>query len=235
MTTLAPSLDARYALGETIAVGGSATIARAMDARLDRAVAVKRPRTDDRGAHERIRHEATILARLAHPSVVACLDVVEDARAPALVLQLIDGPNLVQHAEAAPIDGDIARAWAVEVSRALAHVHARGIVHGDLKPQHIVVAVDGHTVLVDFDRAHDLARATPREASGVEAYAAPEVQRGATTSIASDCYALGVVLRWLAAHAEDGDRWVALIAPLLDVDPARRPSVAAIARALAAH
>ena len=103
---------------------------------------------------------------------------------------------------------------------------------------------EGRVKVIDFGLSHvypldangGFDRSTPlTDMCGSKSYAAPEVQRGATTSIASDCYALGVVLRWLAAHAEDGDRWVALIAPLLDVDPARRPSVAAIARALAAH
>ena len=235
MTATPSALGERYTIGQVIAVGGSATIAHAHDARLDRAVAIKRPRTDDCEARERIHHEATILARLAHPNVVACLDVIEDAAALALVLQLVDGPSLVERAEAARTDGDTARSWAVEVCRAVAHVHGRGVVHGDLKPQHIVIAGDGHAILVDFDRAHDAALAAPELASGVEAYAAPEVRRGAATSIASDCYALGAVLRWLAAHSEVGERWDAILAPLLGADATRRAGAADIASALAAR
>jgi len=235
-TVIAGSLlVGRYDLGDTIAVGGGATIVRAHDTRLDRAVAIKRPIALSVEAAERIRHEAAMLARCAHPGVVACLDVLDDEDgAPLLVMALVDGANLMQHARASTIPVAAAQAWAIELCRAVAHLHARGIVHGDLKPQHAIVSrVDGRVVLVDFDRAHEAGAAAL--ASGAEAYAAPEVRAGAPTSIASDRYALGAVLRWLFAHTSSPTpEAIAIVDALLDLRPDRRPPALEVARALSA-
>lgn len=188
-------LGGRYRLGEAIAHGGSADVYRAVDVHLGRAVAIKRPRATE--AHARLRREATMLARCAHPGVVTCLDSGEDdTGAPYLVLQLVDGVNLAQHAAAGTLDAAAAGAWAGEVARAVMHLHARGIVHGDLKPQHVVIGSDGHAVLVDFDRAHDVAEAGV-PGTGIAAFAAPDVQAGAATTVRSDRFALRAVLRWL--------------------------------------
>jgi len=240
--TLAPSnievLDSRYVIGETIAVGGGATIVRAYDRRLGWAVAVKRASARTAEAHARIREEAAILARCAHPNIVTCIDVTDDeAGVPYLVMQLVDGANLVQHAHNGAIDEDAARAWAIDLCRAVAYLHAHGIAHGDLKPQHFVVSrADGHAILVDFDRAHDVSM-HDAPATGTEAYAAPEVRAGAPTSIASDRYALGTVLRWLFEHtaSECGASTAirAVIDRLTDDKPALRPSADATMRALA--
>ena len=188
----------RYRLGELIAIGGSAGVHRAFDVRLGRDVAIKRPR--DGEAHARIRREAAILARCAHPDVVACLDAGEDAAgAPFVALQLVEGANLVQWAASAAIPRRVARTWAHEVIRAVRALHARGIVHGDLKPQHIMIGRDGHAILVDFDRAHGVDERS--SASGIEAFAAPAVRAGGGTTVASDRFALGALLRWMREQA----------------------------------
>ena len=159
-TAGATLLGGRYALGATIAVGGGATVQRALDVRLGRAVAVKRPRSVE--AHAGLRREAALLARCAHPGIVACLDAAVDAEgAPYLVLGLVDGVNLAQHLAGTSPARAVVRTWAREVARALAHLHAHGIAHGDLKPQHVVIDRDGRAVLVDLDHAR--ADATPQD------------------------------------------------------------------------
>jgi serine/threonine protein kinase len=188
-------LGGRYRLGEAIAHGGSADVYRAVAVRRGRAGAIKRPRGAE--AHAGLRREATMLARCAHPGVVTCLDSGEDETgAPYVVLQLGDGVNLAQHAEAGTLDAAAANAWGREVARAVAHTHARGIVHGDLKPQHVMIGRDGRAVLVDFDRAHDVAEAGV-PGTGIAAFAAPDVRAGAATTVQSDRFALRAVLRWL--------------------------------------
>ncbi|MGE3855551.1 MAG: phosphotransferase [Dehalococcoidia bacterium] len=160
----APSalLAGRYALGATIAIGGGATVRRAWDVRLARTVAVKRahgPR-----AHAALRREAALLARCSHPGVVTCLDAGEDASgAPYLVLRLVEGVNLAQHGATKAPARAVARRWAREAIGAVAHLHARGIAHGDLKLQHVVIERDGHAVLVDLDHAVE---ATPEAVMG---------------------------------------------------------------------
>ncbi len=224
-------IGGRYVLGEPIAVGGGATVLRAHDTRLGRDVAVKRPLIRGVEADARIRREATILARCAHPGIVTSLDVVDDGGGACLVMQLIEGANLVQHAKAGAIAREAARGWALDLCRAVAFLQARGIVHGDLKPQHAVVdRASGRVMLVDFDRAHEVGASTSATASGVEAYAAPEILDGAATSLASDRYALGAVLRWLLGDpAGEVGR---LVEGLLDADPASRPPVVSLARAV---
>ena len=198
-TEVAPLLGGRYGVEtQPFAVGGSATIHRATDVRLDRIVAVKRPRTVE--AHDRLRREGVMLARCAYPGIVTCLDAGDDADgAPYLVLELVDGENLVQRAEGDRITRAEARTWAREVIAAVRSLQARGIVHGDLKPAHVVIDRARHAVLVDFDRAH-LDGATA-EATGVEAFASPAVRAGAPTTLASDRYAAIAVVRWLLARS----------------------------------
>jgi serine/threonine protein kinase len=195
-------LGGRYLLDATpMAIGGSATVHRALDTRLDRAVAIKRPRASE--AHARIRGEAAILARCVHPGVISCIDRGDDEEgAPFLVLELADGANLAQLAAEGRIDRAVARTWAREVVGAVRHLQARGMVHGDLKPQHVMIDGRGHAVLVDFDRAH-LDGDGLAEATGIEGFAAPEVRAGEPTSLASDRYALGALLRWLTERTRE--------------------------------
>ena len=156
MISLATLVEGRYALGETIAIGGAYTIARAHDTRLRRDVAIKRARTPDAASAARLRIEASMLARCAHPGVVGCLDLIDDLDGgPALVLQLVESGNLAQHTDIAPIHEALARTWIDEVASAVDHLHTRNIAHGDLKPGNVMVDTDGRVVLVDFDRAGD--------------------------------------------------------------------------------
>jgi len=228
-------LAGRYRLGATLAVGGSAILTHALDLTLDRPVVLKRARdAGDAAVAARLRREAAILARCAHPGVVACHALIEDdAGAPCLVLQALDGTNLVQRDAAGAIPLEVALGWAVEVCRAAAHLEARGIVHGDLKPSHVVVDRDGRAVLVDFDRAHDGTPDDARGGTGTEPYVAPEVRGGAPTSAASDRYALGALLRWLLGRAGAAPALAAAVAPLLAGEPASRPSPSAVAEVLA--
>ncbi len=156
MIALGILVEDRYVLGATIAIGGACTITRAHDTRLGRDIAIKRARTADVASAARLRIEASMLARCAHPGVVSCLDLIEDLEgAPALVLQLVEGANLAQHAARGPIDEPVVRTWIDEVTSTVEHLHARGVVHGDLKPANVMITTSGCAILVDFDRARD--------------------------------------------------------------------------------
>jgi serine/threonine-protein kinase len=87
----------RYRLGEVIGRGGMATVHRATDIRLDRAVAVKllKPEvTADPDLAQRFRREALAATVLRHPNIVACLDTGTDADQPYLVMELVEGEDL---------------------------------------------------------------------------------------------------------------------------------------------
>lgn len=174
-------LGGRYALGAPVAIGGGATVLHAIDLRLGRAVAVKR--ANNAAGYARLRAEAVVLARCAHPGVVAFLDAGDDDEGvPYVVLALVEGVNLVQHVAADRPQRAVACTWAREASRALAYLHAHGVAHGDLKPQHLVVGGDGRAVLVDFDHAR---AATPSE-------------------VARDRRMLAGIARWLLAQSQTG-------------------------------
>jgi serine/threonine protein kinase len=164
---------------------------------------VKRPRPGYPAAEEAaaLRHEFSVLSRLKGTPVSEAYDFIEDPT-PALILAIAPGPS---------VDSIIARgrpdlshfvSYAVEMTRALAAVHARGFVHRDIKPHHFFIdEATGQARLVDFGLASHQARERqlPVEADeiqGTPAYISPE-QTGRTSHSVdqrSDLYSLGVSL-----------------------------------------
>jgi len=191
----------RYRLGPVIGRGGMATIHRATDLRLDRDVAVKLLRPEiarDADLSSRFRREALASTVLRHPNIVACLDTGTDGDQPYLVMDLIDGEDLAARLKRS---GRLAPWQAarigLDVARALGVAHIRGIVHRDVKPGNILLAVDGRAMVTDFGIARlavDPEAAKPGTTLGSVHYFSPEQARGATTTPASDVYCLGLVL-----------------------------------------
>jgi tRNA A-37 threonylcarbamoyl transferase component Bud32 len=201
-------LFGRYQIERRIGRGGSAEVWLAHDDRLDRTVAIKAPLPDalpDAAARDRFEAEARAAAGLSHPAIVPVYDVVRDGSTQAMVLRYVDGETLatriardgrMQPGEAARIGADLAGA--------LAHAHAAGLVHRDVKPGNVLVDADGRAQLVDFGIAGSLVdppvedRAV-REVTGTLRYMAPEQLRGRPADARSDLYALGLVLYELLA------------------------------------
>jgi serine/threonine protein kinase len=230
----------RYRLGDVIGSGGMATVWRAHDTRLDRVVAVKRPHPAPAGSTTlaRFAREARAAATVNHPNLVAVYDVGEDDRGPYLVMEYVDGPSLA--ATSVPNNG-IARTGA-QLASALAALHARGIVHGDVKPANILVAGDG-VKLTDFGIARMADETTALTREGVvfatPEYAAPETLESGARTAAGDVYALGAVLhelvtgsRWdrsaTVTQAMPPPAWMPVLVAALADDPERRPSAAVL-------
>src|SRR5581483_2301841 len=136
-------LGARYRVLEELGRGGMARVFRAEDERLGRMVAVKvlAPNLGRAEAFvERFHREARALARLAHPNIVPLFDFgVQDGQ-PFMVLHLVEGPSLyrvLQQRGALPPE-EAARI-ATDLAAALAHAHRRGFIHGDVKPQNVLL------------------------------------------------------------------------------------------------
>ena len=194
-------IGGRYRLGPVIGRGGMATIHRATDQRLDRAVAVKllRPEVSrDRDLAQRFRREALAATVLRHPNIVACLDTGTDGDQPYLVMELVDGEDLAARLKRggrlAP--GQVAHIG-LDVARGLGVAHLRGIVHRDIKPGNILLAADGRAMVADFGIARlaaDAEAALPGTTLGSVHYFSPEQARGLTTTPASDVYSLGLLL-----------------------------------------
>ena len=191
----------RFRLGEVIGVGGMATIHRAVDTRLDRAVAIKLLRREviaDPDIAMRFRREALAATVLRHPNIVACLETGTDDGQPFLVMELIEGEDLAARLRhAGRLSPSEAARIGLDVARALGVAHIRGIVHRDVKPGNILLARDGRAMVTDFGIARlaaDTEGAIPGTTLGSVHYFSPEQAKGDTTTGASDVYSLGLVL-----------------------------------------
>ncbi|WP_326551596.1 serine/threonine-protein kinase [Micromonospora sp. NBC_01813] len=198
-TTWQP-LGARYRLGARIASGAIGTVHRAHDLHEDVPVAVKllRPESAEQpDLVEGLLTEARLLSRLDHPNVIGLRDRVVDGDRPALVLDLIDGDDLRRRVRRdGPLPPAVAVDIAAQLATALAYLHERDIVHGDVKPANLLVPADGGRVrLIDFGAAR-IGSVAPADRStlGTPEYVAPEIVAGEPATAATDVYALGIVL-----------------------------------------
>ena len=201
------TLSGRYRLLEQLGRGGMGVVWRARDERLGRDVALKVLHpwvADDPELRERFEREASALARLEHPNVVRLYDVVEDRRQTVLVMELVDGIGLDALVARGAGGWDDARRYCGPVAAALAHAHARGVVHRDLTPANVIVEHGtGRVVVTDFGLARLARSSRTAPISGVLAgtpeYWAPEQALGGATGPATDLYALGCILFRLLA------------------------------------
>jgi len=195
-------LDGRYRLEEELARGGTATVWRARDLRLDRPVAVKVLRTTGPDAPtmlERLRREARAVARLTHPNIVGVHDVAVDGACAYLVMELVEGRSLAAELTNGPLPVGRAVAIAAQISDVLAAAHAVGVIHRDVKPANIMLTPAGTVKVVDFGIARLPAAGQSNltgtfQVVGTSLYMAPELARGAPADARSDLYALGCLL-----------------------------------------
>jgi serine/threonine protein kinase, bacterial len=194
------TLDGRYRVLAKIAAGGTSTVYRGVDVRLDRPVALKV--MDSRYAGDdqfltRFQLEARTVARLKDPGLVAVYDQGLDGRHPYLVMELIDGGTLRELlAERGPMPPHALAAVLRPVLGGLAAAHRAGLVHRDVKPENILISDDGEVKIVDFGLVRAVAAAAITSASvilGTAAYLSPEQVRDGNASSRSDVYAVGIL------------------------------------------
>jgi serine/threonine-protein kinase len=215
--------EPRYRLGETLGIGGVGLVISAEDRVIGRVVALKTLKEGNNAPEdqaERFLHEARVAAQLEHPNIVPVYDIgrLPDGR-PYYTMRIVKRQSL-QDVLTQP---ELRRQWPlvrlvgafVQVSRALAYAHRRGVIHRDIKPENILLGDEGEVYLTDWGNsrvvhspesdaplslAPDDLDADPDGApsglSGTPGYIAPEQIRGERSKIdhRADIFALGVVL-----------------------------------------
>ncbi len=253
-------LSGRYELGPLVGLGGTAEVYRAWDRYGFCPVAVKifRPGAAPAPGYGGER-ELQVLTGVRHPGLVGVRGAGVDAQgSPFVVMDFIDGESLSARLHDGPLPAPTVARIGTVLADALAVVHARGVVHRDVKPANVLLDTDGHPWLTDFGIAR-IVDATRVTATGVvvgtAAYMAPEQVRGETVGPPADVYALGLVLlEAVTGHREyDGgavesalarlhraplvpadlpEPLAAILSRMTALDPGRRPSATEVVAAL---
>jgi Tol biopolymer transport system component len=215
-----------YQIESKLGEGGMGEVFRAVDTRLDRAVAVKI-------THERFSalfdREARAISSLNHPNICALYDVGPNY----LVMELVEGETIAARLKRGPMPVETVRYYGAQIAAALAEAHAKGIVHRDLKPGNIMIAKSGAKVL-DFGLARsagpDETVTATRLVMGTPAYMAPEQREGKPCDARSDIYSFGCVLYEMSTGGRIGmerkripsRKLERIVSRCLEADPERR-------------
>ena len=243
--TLEGQIVGVYKLISQIGQGGmgSVWLAERADGRFERRVAVKflNIALMGRGGEERFKREGRILGLLVHEHIAELLDAgVTAAGQPYLVLEYVEGDQIDRYCDVRRLDVQARILLFLDVLGAVSKAHGNLIVHRDLKPSNILVRNDSCVKLLDFGIAklvegdnHVESRQAFTVAGGqvlTPQYAAPEQLQGEAITIATDVYALGVLLFLLLTgkHPAGGSEHQSpadLVKAIVDCDPARASDV----------
>src|SRR5689334_23674383 len=193
-------LDGRYRVDAMIATGGTSSVYRGLDLRLDRPVALKVMESRYAGDQQfltRFQREARAVARLNDPGLVAVYDQGIEGRYPFLVMELVEGGTLRELLrERGPMPPHAVAAVLAPMLDGLAVAHRDGLVHRDVKPENVLISDDGDVKIADFGLVRAIAEAKITSTSvilGTAAYLSPEQVSTGDATPASDVYGVGIL------------------------------------------
>src|SRR5699024_8051019 len=196
-------LDDRYEIIRTIGGGGMANVYLAKDLILNREVAIKVLRMEyanDPEFIERFDREAKAATSVSHPHIVNIYDVGEETEDHILyiVMEYVDGMTLKEYIQQnSPIDVKETIKIMEQLTSAISHAHASGLIHRDVKPQNILIDNTGNIKITDFGIAMALSATSLTQTNsilGSVQYISPEQARGGKATKKSDIYSLGIVM-----------------------------------------
>ena len=221
----------RYIVQERLGRGGMATVFKAHDPQIDRAVALKFLHASlcaDDEYRSRFLREARAAGGLSHPNIVTVYDVGEIEGRPYMAMELLDGAPLADEmAAGAAIPVREVVVVGIQLARALAYAHSRGIVHRDIKPGNLMRVKGTQTIKVtDFGIAHMESvggehRTRVGDILGTPQYMSPEQAQGVRLDGRSDLFATGILLYQMLTGQRPflGDTLVALAVQIVKDDP----------------
>jgi serine/threonine protein kinase/tetratricopeptide (TPR) repeat protein len=227
-----------YRILGKIGGGGMGVVYEAEDTRLGRHVALKFVPDNllgDRKSLDRFEREARAASQLSHANICTIHDIEDNDGHPFIVMEKLDGESLKQRLKGKPLELEELVNIAVQVADALAALHAKNIIHRDIKPGNIFITQSGQVKLLDFGlakllqdheseaiaQAYDESLTQAGVVPGTAVYMAPEQARGEELDARSDLFSFGVVLYEMATGKKpfQGKNVVAMLDTMLHQKP----------------
>jgi serine/threonine protein kinase len=198
-----------YRIQALLGAGGMGTVYLAQDDELGRRVAIKvvDPKRSGLESSRSLLDEARTAAALNHPSICSVHGLGHVGDEPFIVMEHVAGrplSSVIPDGTGLPLETAVY--YAMQIADALAHAHAHGVVHGDIKSANVMVAPDGRAKILDFglavrpvkvavagDAPTTHRRQHEASCAGTVAYMAPELLGGQVPSVWSDLWAFGVL------------------------------------------
>jgi serine/threonine protein kinase len=194
---------------ERLGTGSLGDVYRARDLKVGRTVALMMPAEElIANAEQRARlvTEARAAMALNHPNIASLFDVVEQDGRVYLAYEFAAGPSLRDEMGGRPVNVRRAVEIGAQITDALSEGHSRGLVHGDLRPENIVVTPKGSVKILNFGlaqwttgglarKAASLPAGLGRDPQGVAGYLSPEQALGGAIDERSDIFSFGVILQ----------------------------------------
>ena len=228
-----------YRIISKLGAGGMGEVYRALDARLNREVAIKVLPSEfakDADRLQRFEQEARATSALNHPNILTIYDIGTHESAPFIVAELLEGEELRVQLQDGALPVRRAVEYAQQIAAGLAAAHERGVVHRDLKPENLFVTKDGRVKILDFGLAKlrqqpsapaGSAVATQKAITdagtvmGTVGYMSPEQVRGQEADHRSDIFSFGVILYEMLSGKRTfaGDSAIEVMNAILKEDP----------------
>jgi len=185
-----------YKIVQRLGRGATGEVYLADDLRLERRVALKFLPTYADEARQSLIDEARAASKLAHPNIASIYSLEEQGGRDFIVMEYVDGVTLDEHIGRKPAIDETLQI-AIQICAGLAEAHRHGIVHGDLKPQNIMIDQSGKVKICDFGLARLPGKGRPGQGAspdGTLLYMSPEQAQCREIDQRSDLFSLGIIL-----------------------------------------